>query len=84
MKKINRWLWAVLGIIFSFSSAMMLIGGRFSLENFYDQGEVCEIVGMDLELEGTNLLYLNPSDTFFTITDDLAVKDYIFYENKWT
>lgn len=83
MKKINRWLWAVLGIIFSFSSAMMLIGGRFSLENFYDQGEVCEIVGMDLELEGTNLLYLNPSDTFFTITDDLAVKDYIFYENKW-
>lgn len=83
MKKINRWLWAVLGIIFSFSSAMMLIGGSFSLDSFYDQGDVCEIVGMDLELEGTNLLYLNPSDTFFTITDDIAAKDYIFFEHKW-
>ncbi|MCI8635518.1 MAG: hypothetical protein HFJ05_07945 [Eubacterium sp.] len=83
MKEINRWLWAVFGIIFSFSAAMILIGGSFSSNSFYDQGDICEIVDMDLEMEGTNLLYLNRSDAFFTITEDTAVKGFHFYENEW-
>lgn len=83
MKIINRWLWAIFGIIFSFSVAMMLVGGSFSLDCFYDQGEICEIVGTDLELEGSNFVHVNGVGTHFTITEDIASRDYVFYGNKW-
>ncbi|MCM1257596.1 MAG: hypothetical protein NC307_07045 [Roseburia sp.] len=82
MGKLGKSLKYVMGFILSMSVSIMLIGGSFSLDCFYDQGRVCDAFGMELGIPGTNIEYLD-SDNYWTIKYVYADKMIDFYLDKW-
>lgn len=82
MGKLGKSLKYVMGFILSMSVSIMLIGGSFSLDCFYNRGQVSDAYGMDLELPGNNMVFQNGKH-YWTITSDTADKMIMFDVGKW-
>lgn len=82
MGKLGKSLKYVMGFILSMSVSIMLIGGSFSLDCFYDQGRVCDALGMDLEIPGNNMIFQD-GNRYWTVVSDTADKTVYFFNAKW-
>lgn len=82
MGKLGKSLKYVIGIILSMSVSIMLMGGSFSLDCFYDQGQVSDAYGMELELPGSNMV-CQSGNRYWTVTKDAADKMMIFNTGVW-
>lgn len=62
-----------IGILFSTAGTAMIYSGSFNLNNFYDVGEVYDVLEYSRNSDGVNLDY-SGTDNLYTITENGAAK----------
>lgn len=80
---LKKMIWLLTGIIFAYIAAATAATGSFQPECFYDAGEIDEIYPFTLQAEAFGLVYQNPTDDFFTITEDAAMEFLAITNKTW-
>lgn len=80
---VKKIVWLMAGMIWVYIAAASAATGSFHAESFYDAGQVDEVYPLTLQTERPGLLYQNPGDDFFTVTEDYAIEAIHITKRNW-